>query len=81
METKRNNKNQLQQIGPSYIYIINKYSPRSVMMESIICKEVFSRFVLVSSQQFTQMKTFGVRIHCQVQRITLWFFNTKKDAF
>ena len=27
METKRNNKNQLQQIGPSYIYIINKYSP------------------------------------------------------
>jgi len=54
--------------------------PWTVMMEGSIGVKLFSFPVLVIGQQLTQIKTFGVRIPRHVERITLWFSNTKDSA-
>ena len=59
---------------------IEKSYQRTVVMEGSICMELVSFCVLVCGQQLTQIKTFRVRIRCHVERITIWFTNTKKTA-
>ena len=54
--------------------------PWAVMIEGSISMKLFSFSVLVSGQQLTQINTFRVRMRRHVERIALWFSNTKESA-
>ena len=65
--------------GNCQVWIKMSY-PCSVMMEGCICMKLFSFSVFVCGQQLTQTNTLGVGIRSHVERITIWFTNTKKSA-